>query len=89
VAVRIAAIQRLQPLLVTQESQKRNLTALRKSTAARTNSRANILRSSLMEPQPMLRGNGFAVSRNLNPTLVRIDALKPLGRDKNVRITFE
>jgi DNA modification methylase len=34
-----------------------------------------------MEPQPMLRGNGFAVSRNLNPTLVRIDALKPLGRE--------
>src|SRR5271166_4302388 len=34
-----------------------------------------------MEPQPALRGNGFAVSRNLNPTLVPIDALKPLGRD--------
>ena len=34
-----------------------------------------------MEPQPVLRGNGFAVSRNLNPALVPIDALMPLGRD--------
>lgn len=33
-----------------------------------------------MEPQPLLRGNGFAVSRNLNPALIAIDALKPLGR---------
>jgi ParB-like chromosome segregation protein Spo0J len=34
-----------------------------------------------MEPQLLLRGNGFSVSRNLNPALVPIDALKPLGRD--------
>jgi hypothetical protein len=34
-----------------------------------------------MEPQPMLCGNGFAVSRNLNPNLVRIETLKPLGRE--------
>jgi uncharacterized membrane protein len=29
----------------------------------------------------MLSGNGFAVSRNLNPNLVRIETLKPLGRE--------
>src|SRR5580700_10049023 len=34
-----------------------------------------------METQPMLGGNGFAVSRNLNPNLVRIETLKPLGRE--------
>ena len=33
-----------------------------------------------MDRQPALRGNGFAVSRDLDPKLVRIDALKPLGR---------
>jgi DNA modification methylase len=33
-----------------------------------------------MDQQPQLRENGFAVSRNLNPTLVRLDALAPLGR---------
>src|SRR3984893_14422907 len=26
-------------------------------------------------------GNGFAVSRNLNPNLVRVETLKPLGRE--------
>jgi len=35
----------------------------------------------MMETPPLLRGNGFAVSRNLNPNLVRIEALKPLGRE--------
>jgi ParB-like nuclease domain len=35
----------------------------------------------MMETQPMLGGNGFAVSRNLNPNLVRIETLKPLGRE--------
>jgi DNA modification methylase len=35
----------------------------------------------MMESPPLLRGNGFAVSRNLNPNLVRIEALKPLGRE--------
>ena len=34
-----------------------------------------------MESQPVLRGNGFAVSRGLNPSLVSIDALRPLGRE--------
>jgi hypothetical protein len=34
-----------------------------------------------METQPMLGGNGFAVSRNLNPNLVRLETLKPLGRE--------
>src|SRR5260370_24359080 len=34
-----------------------------------------------MNRQPMLGGNGFAVSRNLNPNLVRVDSLKPLGRE--------
>jgi ParB-like chromosome segregation protein Spo0J len=33
-----------------------------------------------VDRQPVLRGNGFAVSRNLSPKLVRVDALKPLGR---------
>src|SRR5215470_1057431 len=33
-----------------------------------------------MNRQPLLGGNGFAVSRNLNPNLVRVDSLKPLGR---------
>src|SRR5580704_1772147 len=35
----------------------------------------------MMETQPVLGGNGFAVSRNLNPILVRIETLKPLGRE--------
>ncbi len=34
-----------------------------------------------MNRQPMLSGNGFAVSRNLNPNLVRVESLKPLGRE--------
>src|SRR5258705_4687596 len=34
-----------------------------------------------MNRQPMLGGNGFAVSRNLNPSLVRVESLKPLGRE--------
>src|SRR5260370_39376695 len=34
-----------------------------------------------MGRQPMLGGNGFAVSRNLNPNLVRVESLKPLGRE--------
>src|SRR5271156_4496006 len=34
-----------------------------------------------MKTQPTLRGNGYAVSRNLNPNLVRIETLKPLGRE--------
>ncbi len=34
-----------------------------------------------MNRQPMLRGNGFAVSRNLNPNLVRVESLKPLGQE--------
>jgi DNA modification methylase len=33
-----------------------------------------------MDRQQLLRGNGFAVSRDLNPKLVEVDALKPLGR---------
>src|ERR1700726_3092482 len=33
-----------------------------------------------MNRQPMLRGNGFAVSRNLDPNLVRVESLTPLGR---------
>ena len=33
-----------------------------------------------MHRLPMLHGNGFAVSRDLNPKLVSVDALKPLGR---------
>ena len=35
----------------------------------------------MMETQPILSRNGFAVSRNLNPNLVRIETLKPLGRE--------
>src|SRR5580692_4170535 len=35
----------------------------------------------MMQPMPMLCGNGFAVSRNLNPNLVRVETLKPLGRE--------
>src|SRR3977135_4319956 len=35
----------------------------------------------MMETQPMLGGNGFAVSRSLNPNLVRVETLKPLGRE--------
>ena len=34
-----------------------------------------------MNRQPMPRGNGFAVSRNLDPKLVRVESLKPLGRE--------
>src|SRR5260370_38391880 len=34
-----------------------------------------------MNGQPKLGGNGFAVSRNLNPNLVRVESLKPLGRE--------
>jgi DNA modification methylase len=34
-----------------------------------------------MADQPMLGGNGFAISRDLNPTLVALEALKPLGRE--------
>src|SRR4030081_3645353 len=48
---------------------------------ARSDSRLARLMEILMEPQPMLCGNGFAVSRNLNPKLVRIETLKPLGRE--------
>jgi DNA modification methylase len=33
-----------------------------------------------VDRQPVLRGNGFAVSRDLNPKFVRVDALRPLGR---------
>src|SRR5258706_1452560 len=34
-----------------------------------------------MNRQPMLHRNGFAVSRNLDPNLVRVESLKPLGQD--------
>ena len=34
-----------------------------------------------MNRQSMLRGNGFAVSRDLNPNLVAVESLKPLGRE--------
>ena len=34
-----------------------------------------------MNRKPIPRGNGFAVSRNLNPNLVRVESLKPLGRE--------
>jgi DNA modification methylase len=34
-----------------------------------------------IETPPMPRGNGFAVSRNLNPNLVGVETLKPLGRE--------
>jgi DNA methylase/ParB-like nuclease domain len=34
-----------------------------------------------MNRQSTLRGNGFAVSRDLTPTLVSIESLKPLGRE--------
>jgi hypothetical protein len=34
-----------------------------------------------MNRQPMLGGNGFAVSRDLNPNLVRVASLQPLGRE--------
>jgi ParB-like chromosome segregation protein Spo0J len=30
---------------------------------------------------PVLRGNGYAVSRNLHPRLIDIDPLRPLGRE--------
>ena len=33
-----------------------------------------------MNRAPVPGGNGFAVSRDLNPKLIRVDALKPLGR---------
>jgi DNA modification methylase len=33
-----------------------------------------------MHRPQLLRGNGFAVSRDLNPKLVRVDTLKPIGR---------
>ena len=35
----------------------------------------------MMETQPMPCGNGFAVSRNLNPNLVRVETLRLLGRE--------
>jgi ParB-like nuclease domain len=35
----------------------------------------------MIKTQPMLGGNGFAVSHNLNPNLVPIETLKPLGRE--------
>src|SRR5258706_12834604 len=34
-----------------------------------------------MNRQPMLHRNGFAVSRNLDPKLVLVESLKPLGRE--------
>ena len=34
-----------------------------------------------MNRQSMPRGNGFAVSRDLNPNLVAVESLKPLGRE--------
>src|SRR5580693_2436895 len=34
-----------------------------------------------IETPPTPRGNGFAVSRNLNPNLVGVETLKPLGRE--------
>jgi hypothetical protein len=34
-----------------------------------------------MNRHSMLRGNGFAVSRDLNPVLVPVERLKPLGRE--------
>src|SRR6516164_8263157 len=34
-----------------------------------------------MTRRPVLRGNGFAVSRDLNPVLVPVESLKPLGRE--------
>lgn len=34
-----------------------------------------------MVTQPTLRGNNFAVSRDLSPTFVPVETLKPLGRD--------
>jgi DNA methylase len=34
-----------------------------------------------MATQPTLRGNNFAISRDLNPTFVSVEALKPLGRE--------
>jgi len=33
-----------------------------------------------MNRLPLLHGNGFTVSRDLNPKLVSVDPLKPLGR---------
>jgi hypothetical protein len=33
------------------------------------------------ETEPVPRSNGFAISRNLNCSLVRIETLKPLGRE--------
>src|SRR5260370_15145283 len=34
-----------------------------------------------MNRQAMLGGNAFAVSRNLDPNVVRVESLKPLGRE--------
>jgi DNA modification methylase len=34
-----------------------------------------------MNLQPVPRGNGFAVSRDLNPVLIPVESLKPLGRE--------
>ena len=34
-----------------------------------------------MTRRPVPRGNGFAVSRDLNPVLVPVESLKPLGRE--------
>jgi DNA modification methylase len=34
-----------------------------------------------MNLQPVPRGNGFSVSRDLNPVLVPVESLKPLGRE--------
>src|SRR6202171_4746861 len=34
-----------------------------------------------MNRQPMPGGNGFALSRNLDSKLVRVESLKPLGRE--------
>ena len=34
-----------------------------------------------MKLQPVPRGNGFAVSRDLNPVLIPVESLKPLGRE--------
>jgi hypothetical protein len=35
------------------------------------------------------RGNGFAVSRNLNPNLVRVETLRPLGRETRKHPPFQ
>ena len=34
-----------------------------------------------MTQHPVLRGNGYAVSRDLHPRLVDVDRLRPLGRE--------